>query len=94
MQELEGLAPSKIQDQYYSIGGTFALANNYVVMLLQIADNVFSEGLGTRSQEEGEDHLYHLYMFRQYTDGWVDRSSTMDGALPPPATETSIRLFH
>lgn len=74
MQELEGLAPSEIQDSYYGAGGTLASASDYVAMLLQIADNAFSKGCDTVSQEEGEGHLYHLHMFRQYVEGWVDRN--------------------
>ncbi|KAF4626308.1 hypothetical protein G7Y89_g11853 [Cudoniella acicularis] len=74
MQELEGLAPSEIQDAYYSASGTLTSANDYIAMLLQIADNAFSKGCGTVSEEEGEDHLYHLHLFRQYAEHWVDRS--------------------
>ena len=77
MQELEGLAPSQIQDLYYGAGETLASANNYVEMLLRIADNAFSEGPGAASLEEGEDDLYHLHMFRQHAESWVDRS--LDG---------------
>ncbi|KAJ2894664.1 hypothetical protein MKZ38_007322 [Zalerion maritima] len=74
MQELEGLAPSEIQDLYYGAGGTLAATNDYVAMLVQIADNAFSKGPGAASLEEGEDRLYHLHIFRQYAESWVDRS--------------------
>ena len=75
MQELEGLAPSEIQDSYCGPGETLTSAIDYVAMLLQIADNAFSRGRGTVSEkEEGEDHLYHLHMFRQHAERWVDHS--------------------
>ncbi len=74
MQELEGLASSEIQNLYYGASGTLSSANEYVAMLLQIADNALSKGPGTPSQEEGEDLLYHLHIFRQYAEGWVDHS--------------------
>lgn len=74
MQELEGLSPSKIQDSYYSSDGTLFSANKYLAMLLQIADNAFSKGRSTISQEEAEDHLYHLHIFRQYAEKWTDHS--------------------
>ena len=46
MQELEGLASSEIQNLYYGASGTLSSANEYVAMLLQIADNALSKGPG------------------------------------------------
>jgi hypothetical protein len=75
MQELEGLQPSKIQASYYSNDGILTSANDYMAMLLQIADNAFVKGRSSVFQEDqGKDALYHLYMFRQYAEGWIDRS--------------------
>jgi hypothetical protein len=77
MQSLEGLAPSAIEDSYYDYGGsgTMDSASRYIAMLLDIADNAFAKGRGTISEEEqGPDRPYHLHMFRQYAQNWVDDS--------------------
>ena len=72
MQELEGLAPSAIQDLYYR-SGTLSSASRYVAMQLDLADNAFARGRGTVSDaEQGRDRLYHLHMFRQFTQGWLN----------------------
>lgn len=74
MQELEGLQPSKIQTSFYNDRGLLTSANDYVAMLLQIADNAFAEGRSSVFEEDqGEDALYHLHIFREYAEGWVDR---------------------
>ncbi|KAH6716161.1 phosphotransferase enzyme family protein [Leptodontidium sp. MPI-SDFR-AT-0119] len=75
MQELEGLEPSKIQTSYYDDSGLLTSANDYVAMLLQIANNAFVEGRSSVWERgQGEDALYHLHMFCQYAEVWVDRS--------------------
>ncbi|PVH69409.1 hypothetical protein DL98DRAFT_541634 [Cadophora sp. DSE1049] len=66
MQELEGLAPRCIQSRYYGSGSTLTSATEYVAILLKIADNTFTGDRSPISQEEGEDQLYHLHIFRQY----------------------------
>ncbi|KAH6622646.1 phosphotransferase enzyme family protein [Chaetomium tenue] len=72
MQELEGLEPSAIQDLYYS-SGTLSSASRYVAMQLDLADNAFARGRGTVSDaKQGRDRLYHLHMFRQFTQGWLN----------------------
>jgi hypothetical protein len=72
MQELEGLQPSKIQSSFYN-NGSLSSANDYVAMLLQIADNAFAKGRSSVSdRHQGEDALYHLHIFREYTKGWID----------------------
>ncbi|KAK7429709.1 hypothetical protein QQZ08_003735 [Neonectria magnoliae] len=74
MQELEDLQPSKIQASYYGDSGLLTSANDYVEMLLETAYNAFVEGRSSVLEEdEGEDALYHLHLFRQYSEGWVDR---------------------
>ncbi|RDL32425.1 uncharacterized protein BP5553_08881 [Venustampulla echinocandica] len=74
MQELEGLQPSKIQTSFYN-NNSLTSANDYVAMLLQIADNAFAEGRGSIFEEyQGEDALYHLHIFREYVKGWMDGS--------------------
>jgi hypothetical protein len=73
MQELEGLQPSKIQSSFYNNKSSLASANGYVAMLLQIADNAFANGRNSASEEDQrEDALYHLHIFRQYAQGWMD----------------------
>lgn len=73
MQELEGLQPSKIQSSFYDDKGSLTSGNDYVAMLLQIADNAFANGRNSVSEEgQGEDALYHLHIFRQYAEGWMD----------------------
>ena len=73
IQELEGLQPSKIQNSFYSDKGSLTSANKYISMLLQIADNVFVNGRNDISdRDHGEDALYHLYIFREYTKDWMD----------------------
>lgn len=73
MQELEGLKPSSIQASYYK-NGLLNSADAYVSMLLEIADNAFAEGRGSfiEDADEGAEALYHLSIFRQYAEGWVD----------------------
>jgi serine/threonine protein kinase len=73
MQELEGLQPSKIQSSFYNNRGSLTSANEYVAMLLQIADNAFVKGRNSVSERhQGEDALYHLHIFREYTKSWMD----------------------
>ncbi|KAG4431248.1 hypothetical protein IFR05_013270 [Cadophora sp. M221] len=64
MQELEGLAPHYIQNRYCGGSTTLTSANEYITMLLEIADNAFARDRSPISQEEAEDRLYHLYIFR------------------------------
>lgn len=73
-QELEGLRPSEIQASYYDRGGgRLTSANDYAAMLLDIADNAFAKGQGTVwEQDQGEDALYHLYIFRKFAQEWVN----------------------
>jgi hypothetical protein len=52
MQELEGLQPSKIQSSFYNNRGSLTSANDYVAMLLQIADNAFAEGRNSVSERD------------------------------------------
>jgi hypothetical protein len=52
MQELEGLQPSKIQNSFYDDRGSLTSANDYVAMLLQIADNAFAEGRNSVSERD------------------------------------------
>lgn len=73
MQEVEGLQPSIIQASYYDPDGRLTSANKYVAMLLDISDNAFARGRGSVLEEdEGGDALYHLHLFRQYAQKWVD----------------------
>jgi Phosphotransferase enzyme family len=73
MQELEGLQPSNIQTSFYNDKSLLTSANNYVAMLLQIADNAFVEGRSSVfEKDQGEDALYHLHIFREYAKGWID----------------------
>lgn len=74
-QELEGLRPSAIQAAYYNNHhGILASANDYVTMLLEIANNAFVNSPGSIvDQGQGEDALYHFDLFRQYAKQWVDR---------------------
>jgi hypothetical protein len=75
-QELEGLEPSHILAEYYSSGRVPSSANDYVSMLLRIAQNAFERNrTNVRDQEDGEDVLYHLNMFFHHVEQrWLDRS--------------------
>jgi hypothetical protein len=73
MQELEGLQPSNIQALYYGPNERLTSANKYVAMLLDISDNAFARRRGSVYEEDqGGDALYHLHLFRQYAQQWVD----------------------
>lgn len=73
MQELEGLHPSEIQTLFYDDQNRLTSANDYVAMLLQIADNAFAKGRSSVfEKDQGEDALYHLHIFREYAKGWMD----------------------
>lgn len=76
MQELEGLEPSKVQARYYGAGGRLISANDYTAMLLDIAENAFERSRSSvvDDEEVGQDALYHLHLFREYTENWVDPS--------------------
>lgn len=75
VQELEGLQPSKIQASYYDPDGRLASANKYTEMLLDIADNAFVQGRGIVLDEaQGGEALYHLHVFREFAQQWVDPS--------------------
>ncbi|KAH7363987.1 phosphotransferase enzyme family protein [Rhexocercosporidium sp. MPI-PUGE-AT-0058] len=74
MQELEGRAPHCVQSRYCGSGTTLTSANKYITMLLEISDNAFAGDRSPISQEEGEDRLYHLHIFRQYVNGWVNNN--------------------
>lgn len=73
-QELEGLQPSEVQAAYCNNpDGVLASANQYVAMLLDIADNAFIRGpRNVWEQSQGEEALYHLAIFREYAEKWVD----------------------
>lgn len=72
VQELEGLKPSSIQALYYK-NGLLTSADAYVSMLLDIADNAFAGTRGSVTDANfGAEALYHLNIFRQYAEGWVD----------------------
>jgi hypothetical protein len=45
-----------------------------MAMLLDIASNAFAQdpAAGGESDEQAEDGLYHLDLFRRYADQWVD----------------------
>ncbi|KAL1876186.1 hypothetical protein VTK73DRAFT_9624 [Phialemonium thermophilum] len=75
MQELEGLAPSDIEDQYYGNSGrTLSSANAYAQMLLEIGYRALIEGPNASSEEEAGDQLYHIHIFRRYVEEhWIDR---------------------
>ncbi|RFU29458.1 hypothetical protein B7463_g6868, partial [Scytalidium lignicola] len=74
VQELEGLQPSRVQDSFYGEKGVLNCADDYIEMLLQIADNAFTEGRSTVwEKSQGEDALYHHYIFRSYAQNWADR---------------------
>ncbi|KAK1765029.1 hypothetical protein QBC33DRAFT_593905 [Phialemonium atrogriseum] len=48
-------------------------ANNYVAMLLDIADNAFAEGRSSVFEDEVGAALYHLHIFHQYAaEKWLD----------------------
>jgi hypothetical protein len=73
MQELEGLRPSVVQSSYYTRDNLLTSANDYVAMLLDVMDNAFAEGRSSvLDEEEGRESLYHLHIFRQYAEKWVD----------------------
>jgi hypothetical protein len=73
MQELERLRPSVIRDSFYHNNGRLTSASDYIKMLLQIADNAFLQGRNSVCEEVlGGDLLYHLHIFREYTESWVD----------------------
>ncbi|KAK3358655.1 phosphotransferase enzyme family protein [Lasiosphaeria ovina] len=73
MQELEGLQPSSIQASYYDPDSRLTSANKYVAMLLDISDNAFARGRGSVLEEDvGGNTLYHLHLFRQYAQKWVN----------------------
>jgi aminoglycoside phosphotransferase (APT) family kinase protein len=73
MQELEGLRPSEIQALYYEPNGRLTSANKYVEILLDISDNAFAKGRGSvLSEDVGGDALYHLHLFREFAQEWVD----------------------
>jgi len=74
MQELEGLAPHDIQSRYCGSDTTLTSANEYVKMLLEVADNAFARDRSPISQEEGEDRLYHLHIFRQHVNRWANNN--------------------
>jgi hypothetical protein len=63
IQELEGLVLYSIQSRYCSSGITLTSANEYIIILLEITDNTFARDCSLILQEEGEDYLYHLYIF-------------------------------
>ncbi|KAH7120121.1 phosphotransferase enzyme family protein [Dactylonectria estremocensis] len=70
MQELEGLHPSKIQDSFPNKSS----ANGHMETLLQIAENALMKGRSSITDERGPEYLYHMSIFRQYTQEWIDPS--------------------
>jgi hypothetical protein len=75
MQELEGLQPSEIQNSFYDDRNILTWGNDYMKMLLQIADNAFAERRSSVLEEDhGEDALYHPHIFRKYAESWLDHS--------------------
>jgi hypothetical protein len=85
-QELEGLWPRRIQAPNSDPNGTTASANSYVSMLLDIASNAFAQGrnIDGESVEDDEDSLYHLDLFRRYTEQWVDARLDQGSFRPRP----------
>jgi hypothetical protein len=73
IQELEGLQFSNIQISFYNNKSLLTSANNYIAILFQIMDNVFVKGWSNIfEKDQDEDILYHFYIFREYTKGWID----------------------
>ncbi|KAL2128999.1 hypothetical protein VTI74DRAFT_8368 [Chaetomium olivicolor] len=74
MQELENLAPSNIIDFCYGDSGALLRsADRYIEMLLDLADNAFRKGsAAVSSEQETEDRMYHLHLFRQHAELCVD----------------------
>ncbi|KPM39087.1 hypothetical protein AK830_g7477 [Neonectria ditissima] len=70
MQELEGLHPSKIQDS----SPDKSSANEHIETLLQIAENALIKGRSSITDERGPEYLYHMSIFRQYAQEWVNPS--------------------
>lgn len=68
MQELEGLRPSTIQDSFPNKSS----ANEHMEMLLRIAENALINGRSSITDERGPEDLYHMYIFRQYAQKWID----------------------
>jgi hypothetical protein len=70
-QALEGLRPSRVLEQY-SGGGPLRKSSQYIDMLHDLADNAFAESRSSvlGKQDEGEEYLYHLHSFREYTKTW------------------------
>jgi hypothetical protein len=70
-QALEGLRPSRVLEQYNE-GGPLRKSSQYIDMLHDLAENAFAESRSSvlDDQDEGEEYLYHLHGFREYTKSW------------------------
>lgn len=75
MQQLENGTVAEVINTYHGNDDVLFSAGRYVELLLDLADNAFRKGRGTASdEEEAADYLYHLHLFRQHTENWVDHS--------------------
>ncbi|KAF4631887.1 hypothetical protein G7Y89_g6249 [Cudoniella acicularis] len=74
-QELEGLQPSRIQAEHGNCEGVLTSAGDYASTLLRIARNAFERGRkSVHSEEDGNETLYNLDQFSQFTKKWLDHT--------------------
>ncbi|TWU73698.1 hypothetical protein ED733_004881 [Metarhizium rileyi] len=72
--QLEGLNPFTTQLSYHDDKDTLTSAKDYIAMRLQISWNAFLKSRSNVEREMGANALYHLHLFHQHVDEWVDPS--------------------
>ncbi|OAA38101.1 phosphotransferase enzyme family protein [Metarhizium rileyi] len=72
--ELEGLNPFTTQLSYHNNKDTLTSAKDYIAMRLQISWTAFLKSRSNVEREMGANALYHLHLFHQHVDEWMDPS--------------------
>lgn len=72
VQELEGLDPRKIQQLCYGDRNGLPTAAHYTEALIRTAYNGFFKGADSVDPDMIDSGLYHLDLFRQYAEIWLD----------------------
>lgn len=74
MQHLENAAPSEVIQSHSGPGNPpLHSADEYAELLLDLGDNGFLKSRSAiQNEAEAEEYLYHLHIFREHAEGWLD----------------------
>ena len=75
IQQLEGLEPFSIQEQFGAAsGGSMRSANDYASMLLRIGFNAFLKSQNAVGEDMARSYIYHQHIFYQHIKSWMNQT--------------------